>query len=276
MKSRSNLNSFSKIRKTRIEHINNVIIGNLNSFPNKFDDLKVLVNGMLDIVIITETKLDDTFPVSQFHVDGFSKPYRLDRNRNGGGVTIHVREDISSKILTKHVLPTDIEALFIEWNFRKCKWQLSGIYHPPSQSDQYFFDRLDNALDVYSNYENILLVGDFNTQIGETCTDTFLYQHELKNVNKEPTCYKNSKRPSCIDFILTNNRRSFFKINTLFTGSSDFHKLVLSVFKTTFCKSKLKRNNIQKFQEFSRRKLQSGIILLTTVVTVANLLKKFS
>ena len=202
--------SFSKIKKTRIEHINNVIIGNLNinSFPNKFDELKVLVNGMLDILIITETKLDDTFPVSQFHIDGFSKPYRLDRNRNGGGVIIYVREDIPSKILTKHVLPTDIEALFIELNFRKCKWLLSGIYHPPSQSDQYFFDRLDNALDVYSNYENILLVGDFNAQIGETCLDTFLYQHELKNVNKEPTCYKNSENPSCIDFILTNNPRS--------------------------------------------------------------------
>ena len=32
-----------------------------------------------------------------------------------------VREDIPSKILTKHVLPIDIEALFIELNFRKCK-----------------------------------------------------------------------------------------------------------------------------------------------------------
>ena len=145
--------SFSKIKKTRIEHINNVIIGNLNinSLPNKFDELKVLVNGMLDILIITETKLDDTFPVSQFHIDGFSKPYRLDRNRNGGGVIIYMREDIPSKILTKHVLPTDIEALFIELNFRKCKWLLSGIYHPPSQSDQYLFDRLDKHLDVYSN-----------------------------------------------------------------------------------------------------------------------------
>ena len=30
---------------------------------------------------------------------------------------------------------------------------ISGIYHPPSQSDQYFFDKLDNALDIYSNYE---------------------------------------------------------------------------------------------------------------------------
>ena len=126
--------SFSEIKKARIENINNLILGNLNInyFPNKFDELKVLVNGMLDILIITETKLLDTFPVSQFHIDGFSKPYRLDSNRNRGGVIIHVREDIPSKILTKHVLPIDIGALFIELNFRKCKWLLRGIYHAPS------------------------------------------------------------------------------------------------------------------------------------------------
>ena len=38
-------------------------------------------------------------------------------------------------------------ALFIEVNLRKCKWLLSGIYHPPSQSDQYFFGKLVIALD---------------------------------------------------------------------------------------------------------------------------------
>ena len=85
--------------------MNNAIIGNLNinSLPNKFDELKVPVNGMLDVLIITETKLDDTFPVWQFHIDGFSKPYRLDRNRNGGGVIIYMREGIPSEILTKYV-----------------------------------------------------------------------------------------------------------------------------------------------------------------------------
>ena len=93
---------------------------NINSFLNKFDKFKVLLNGMLDILIITKTKLNDTFPVSQFHIDQFSKPYCLDRNRNRGGVIIYVREDIPSKILTNYVLPTDIEALFIELNFRKC------------------------------------------------------------------------------------------------------------------------------------------------------------
>ena len=105
-------------------------------------------------------------------------------------------------------------------------------------------------LDVYSNYENILLVDDFNAEIGETCLDAFLYQHELQNVNKEPTCYKNSENPNCIGFILTNNSRSFFKTNTLFTGLSDFHKLVLSVFKTTFCKSKPKEITYRNFKNF--------------------------
>ena len=58
---------------------------------------------------------------------------------NGGGIIIYVREDIPTKILTKHNLPEDIEGIFLEINFRKSKWLLCGIYHPPSQNDQYFF-----------------------------------------------------------------------------------------------------------------------------------------
>ena len=55
----------------------------MNSLSSKFDYLKVLIFKMLDILIITEIKLDDTNPISQFHIDGYSMPYRLDRNRNG-------------------------------------------------------------------------------------------------------------------------------------------------------------------------------------------------
>ena len=77
------------------------------------------MTSTFDILIITDTKLDDTFPLSQFHIDGFSTPYRSDKNRNGGGIIIYIREDIPSKILAKHCFPKDIEALFIELNFRK-------------------------------------------------------------------------------------------------------------------------------------------------------------
>ena len=58
--------------------------------------------------------------------------------------------------------------------------------------------------------------------------------------NKEPTCFKNAYNPSCINFILTNSPGSFFKTESVFTGISDFHKMVISVFKTTFSKSKPK------------------------------------
>ena len=102
---------------------------------------------MLDILIITETKLDENFPVSQFHFDGCSKPYCLERNRNGGGIIIYVRERIFLAKFSQNMFYLLKLALFIEVNLRKCKWLLSGIYHPPSQSDQYFFDKLDNAVD---------------------------------------------------------------------------------------------------------------------------------
>ena len=104
-----------------------------------------------------------------------------------------------------------------------------GSYHSPSQFDQYFFDDLDKALDVYSTYENILITGDFNAQEGEKCLDIFLYQHELKSLNKEATCYKNPNKPRCIDLILTNSPSSFFNIEiyfTVFTGLSDCQKLI--------------------------------------------------
>ena len=53
----------------------------------------------VDVLVVTETKLDDTFLTSQFLVTGFSVPYRLDRNRNGGGIMIFIRGDIPSWML---------------------------------------------------------------------------------------------------------------------------------------------------------------------------------
>ena len=200
--------------------------------------------------MITETNLDDTYPISQLYIDGYSILFRLGRNRNVSGVIIYVREDIPSKILRKHIFPNDIEGIFVEINFRKSKWLLCGTYQPPSQSDQYYFDNIDKTLDVYCQYER-MLAGDFNAQIGEKRFDDFVFQHELRSVNDKPTYYKNPDKPSCIDFILTNGPLSFHKSDCLFTGWSDCHKLVLSVFKTTFSKSKPKEITYRNFKKFN-------------------------
>ena len=121
-------NALYDIRK---KYLYNVVIGslNINSLTNKFDALNVIVKNQVDIVILVETKLDDTFTGDQFCIEGFSKPYRLDRNRNGGGVMIYVRKDIPSKELKKHKFTKNVEAMFIEINLRKNKLLLVVTYH---------------------------------------------------------------------------------------------------------------------------------------------------
>ena len=144
------------MKNLRLKNVNKTIKGqvNVNYVLSKFNQLKELVLKDVDILVIYETKLDETFPSSQFHMNGFSLPYRLDRNCHGGGVMIFVRKDIPSKLLTKHNFASDVEGLFVELNFRKSKWLLSGTYHPPAQNDQYFFNCIDKGLDTYSNYDN--------------------------------------------------------------------------------------------------------------------------
>ena len=113
----------------------------------------------IDILVVTETKLDESFLESLFLIDGFSKPYRLDRNKNGGGTIIFICDTCSSKILEKHIFPNHVESIFVELNFRKRKGLLCGTYQPLSQSNEYFFNNLDKALDTYSKYDKVLLCG---------------------------------------------------------------------------------------------------------------------
>ena len=58
----------------------------------------------------------------------------------------------------------------------------------------------------------------------EVCLDSFLYQHEFKNLVKEKSCFKNVSNPSCVNIFLTNNALSFQHAETVPTGLSDFHK----------------------------------------------------
>ena len=68
---------------------------------------------------------------------------------------IYVREDIPCDILLKHILPENIEAIFIEINLRKNKLLLVGTYHSKSQkygvADEVYFKQIGLALDIYSS-----------------------------------------------------------------------------------------------------------------------------
>ena len=121
--------------------------------------------------------------------------------------------------LFKHNFPSDIEGIFVEINLRKTKWLLFGTYHPPSQTDNYYFESITRALDIYGElYSKLLLVGDFNAEDSESCMSALLYQHNLKHLVKQKTCFKSTENPSCIDLFLTNCAHSFgrYKMHTTY------------------------------------------------------------
>ena len=70
--------------RLRLRIVNRILIGNLNvnSIRNEFDHMKDAELKYSDILVLTETRLDGTFLKSQFLIDGFSKSYRFDRNRD--------------------------------------------------------------------------------------------------------------------------------------------------------------------------------------------------
>ena len=80
---------------------------------------KIMNNA--DLLLVSETKLDDSFPTAQFLLDEFSNPYRFDRCSNGGGILLYVKDNISSHLLTDHRLPDHVECLFTEINIRNKK-----------------------------------------------------------------------------------------------------------------------------------------------------------
>ena len=193
-----------------------------------------MLENNIDILCIAETKLDSSFPESQFQMPGYTMPYRLDKTANSGGLLVYVKETIPSKLLHEITIPSEIQAIPIEINFRKSKWLILPIYKPPNLEESCFIEKITSILDFYSNkYENILILGDFNIESTDVKLSPLKDGHNLYNLIKDPTCFKTTKG-KCIDLMLTNRKHSFFSTKTFETGMSDHHVMIYTIFKTTF------------------------------------------
>ena len=136
--SKGNIDSETKCRNESLKeliqkNLNRPIISqlNINSIRNKFQFLEKEVCANLDIILISETKLDDLFPPAQFLLDGFSKPYRLDRCCNGGRIVLYIRDDIPSRLILNS---NKTGSIFAKINFRKKKWLICASCNPRKSS----------------------------------------------------------------------------------------------------------------------------------------------
>ena len=74
-------------------------------------------------------------------------------------------------------------------------------------------------------------VNKVRQDISEPNLPSFCVFYNFKSLINKPTCYKNPDNP-CIDLILTNCPNYFQNSSTFETGLSDFHKLILTLFKS--------------------------------------------
>ena len=196
--------------------------------------------------MISETKLDESIPSMQFNIDIF----RSDRNVKGGGILVHVRDDIPFKLIPMG--SSTIESFFIELELRKKKWLLCCSYNAHRRFISNHLIDTGKNLDLLStNYDNILLLVDFNAEVENNFLKEFCNLYGMKSLIRVPTCYKNRANPTCIDLMVTNSNRSFQNTCTIETGLSDFYKMIVTVLKVYVQKREEKVINYRDYRNFS-------------------------
>lgn len=253
------------LNKIRMRNKNKIIFGqlNVNSIRNKFVFLSEIINKNADIFLVSETKLDESFPTMQFKIPNYSLPYRLDRDRHGGGLMLYVREGIPSKLIKKE---QGYEGLFVEIKIKKQNWLLCCSYNPHVQNINAHLDQLQQSLDsLLGKYERFLLLGDLNCEIDKFNMPDFCNSMNLSALIKIPTCYKNPNNPTCIDHMLTNLPGSFKSSYTIENSLSDFHKITLAILQTDFKKSDPKFIRYRCYSNFDENMFERKISRIVTL-----------
>ena len=196
---------------------------NINSVRNKLEALSKFVCTQVDFLVISKTKCDSSFPTVQLNLPGFRTPYRKDITVRSGGLLVYANGDIPSRMISIGDCSSSIQILPAEMNLQKQKWLVVAIYTAPSQCKSYFITELTKVLDkCRSNFENSVLLGDFNMEPANQEMTTFMSDNDFINIIKSNTCFKTSTG-TCIDLILTNKPKSFQKQVSATTTCSFSH-----------------------------------------------------
>ena len=100
--SKSSAADLELLQNDRLKFLHNPLIAylDINSLRNKVIDLgEILKDLPLDYLVISETKLDESFPNYQFKLNGYEVRARRNRHKHGGGLIQFVRQSFICKKL---------------------------------------------------------------------------------------------------------------------------------------------------------------------------------
>ena len=98
---------------------------------------------------ISESKLGQSHNTNSYDIDGYTQPFRRDRDCNGGGVLVYVKEGIPCRELKMKSDAEDLEGICLEINLRKSKWLLFAGHNNHKINIGTFLRCLGPTLDHY-------------------------------------------------------------------------------------------------------------------------------
>lgn len=235
---------------------------NINGFRLKYHEIhEVLLNGYVDFLAVSETKIDQSFSSSQFHVRDFTL-YRADRNSRGGGILCYVSSRIPHRrrndILSSSSL---VEHIVIELKVREQTLIIAALYRPPNVSMQ----NLRNAIEqicctCLSMNCTFYLIGDLNVDFSNSSHNLvdLLSLYDIQNVVRNPTCFK-SANPSLIDVILTNTPRKLNPCLNINIGLSDCHNYIGAATKMHVARNCNRKIVYRSYKRFNVEAYQSDL-----------------
>ena len=201
---------------------------NIQSLLSKIDILEVELQPY-DIVVLTETWLKPSIDSDQIVIPNFHSVFRRDRpHRLGGGVAIYVKNTIPCTVRADLDI-AGLESLSVEVNLNGSVVLIVGIYRPPNVLVEYWikieelFDRISTT-----NIQDVIIMGDFNTDISIPSNKRMLNIAELHGYNQlinQKTYYSESSS-STIDLLFAKHPINVVNCQVLdpfIEGLSRFH-----------------------------------------------------
>ena len=197
-KQRTNANiekTKSSLKDSWLKHSKKVCLSyiNINSVRNKLEDLSEFVCAQVDFLAISEARKAPfqqhnlIFRVLGLHIG--QERYNCEKRR----VTLYVKGDIPSKMISIRDCPSDIQISPFKMNLKRQMWLVVPVYTPPSQCKSYFITELTKVLDKWrGKFESIGVLGDFNMEPTNQEMTTFMADTAFINIIKSDSFFKTS------------------------------------------------------------------------------------
>ena len=262
---------YHEVTEMRSQNVQNVIIGhlNVNSLGPKIGEIKKLQKeGKIDVLVLSETKLDDSYKQEVLDIDGYCC-IRHDKRSNSGGLLTYVSKDIPFSEGSISICNDEIEVMSIELNIANEKIMLLGMYKNP-RMDAVLFKRTFTEIyeEISDTYENIVIIGDLNfNMMKENMLSSIIPALSLTNIINDATCFKSSQA-TLIDVMLVTKRRKFMQTFSINTGISDFHNLIAGVLRLHKPTPKIKKIFVRKLAKIDYEQVLKDMseIDLTTAI----------